>query len=90
MRKSNNAPPFDGEKSDTTVVGIAQKIMDHRKKNGLSPSQLADKSGISLSEIDGLESGDGKSTMLTYLKLAAALDVRLSDIIHEADGEGSE
>lgn len=86
MKKSNNTPPDDG-KSEHTNRKIAQKIKGHRENNGLSRTELSEKSGIDLSEIDGLENGDGTPTMLTYLKLAAALEVRLSDIIHEADGD---
>lgn len=72
MKKSNDTLPDDG-KSEHINRKIAKKIKGRRENNGLSRTQLADKSGVSLSEIDGLENGDGKPTMLTCLETSGGI-----------------
>ena len=58
-----------------------QKI---RKRAGLSQSQLAELSGVSLRMIQKYETGDrdiNNASVITVLKLAKALNVKVEDLL---------
>lgn len=57
------------------------KIKDYREKMRMSQQELASKSGVSRATISGLESGSVVvTTTETLIKIAAALEKRVSDI----------
>ncbi len=57
------------------------KIREIRKELGMSQEELSEKSGVSRAIISGLESGSiTVTTTLTLMKIAKALDKKVSDI----------
>lgn len=66
------------------VVGrIGKKIKDLRKENGLSTKELSKKSGISTAGINKIERGQIFPTITTLMKIANALDRKVSFFIEE-------
>ena len=78
MEKSNGEPK-------TLELLVANEIKNHRSRNGLSRIALAKKSGVSYHHISRLENAKCSPSVLTCLKLATALGVRLSDIVREVE-----
>lgn len=61
---------------------LGTKLLTLRRERGLTQVQLADMSGVSRSRISELEGGiDTNPTLQTGKKLAAALKVRLHDLL---------
>lgn len=60
------------------------KIREYRKERSMSQCELAEKSGVSRTIISGLENGTITTTTTdTLLKIAKALDKKVSDIFFE-------
>lgn len=60
---------------------MGYKIREKREKCGLTQSQLAQKSGISRTTINALESGNERvTTTKTLMKIATALDVTIDEL----------
>ena len=62
------------------------RLKFYREEKGLSQSQLADKSGVSLRLIQAYEQGYkdiNKAQVLTVLQLAEALEVDVYNIIND-------
>ena len=55
-----------------------------RERRGLSQKALSDKSGVSQAAISDIESGNKSPTERTLRKLAAALDVEVTELIRNA------
>jgi transcriptional regulator with XRE-family HTH domain len=62
--------------------GAIQRL---RKEAGLSQEELADRSGIHLTHIGGLERGVRNPSYATLVRLAAALQTRVGTLTHLAD-----
>ncbi|WP_184205936.1 helix-turn-helix domain-containing protein [Prosthecobacter dejongeii] len=60
-------------------------LREERIRQGLSANQLAANVGIDRTTITHLEADTGRPTLWVLLKLAGGLDVRLGDIINQAD-----
>jgi transcriptional regulator with XRE-family HTH domain len=90
MKKPNNETPSHGV-PEQFVALVGKKIQFHRTSNGLSRPALAEKSGINVYQITKIETGksNGTTSIITCLKLARALNVRLPDIINESESEFS-
>ena len=56
---------------------IIQSLVDARKANGLTQKQLAEKTGITQSDISKLENGGANPSLRTLRRLAAALGMRV-------------
>ena len=56
---------------------IIQSLVDARKTNGLTQKQLAEKTGITQSDISKLENGGANPSLRTLRRLAAALGMRV-------------
>ncbi len=74
---------------DKSLETIAAKIMDELKKARLaqkiSHEKLAALTGLSRSAISFIESHQRTPTILTCLKIAKALGVRLGDILNRIE-----
>lgn len=55
-------------------------LWDIRTRKKITLSKLAEKSGVSKSTIQRIESGETSPTITTLEKLAIALNVRISDL----------
>jgi transcriptional regulator with XRE-family HTH domain len=83
-------PEFTSDSADFSFFDGAgklfgEKIKNYRSQNGLSRAKLAQQSGVSISQISRLENGNGSSSMLICLRLAAALEIKLSDMLREIE-----
>lgn len=59
---------------------IEYRLYEHRKKAGLTIIELAEKSGVSKSQINLIENGQGNPTILTICLLAQALGVEAGEL----------
>ncbi|MEU2612150.1 helix-turn-helix transcriptional regulator [Micromonospora sp. NPDC007271] len=56
-----------------------------RTEKGISQEQLAALSGLDRTYVSGLERGKRNPTLATQERLAAALDVRIADLVRTAE-----
>lgn len=59
---------------------IEYRLFELRKKAGLTITELAEKSGVSKTQINHIENGLGNPTVLTICLLAQALGVEPGEI----------
>jgi transcriptional regulator with XRE-family HTH domain len=67
-------------------VKFARLILEKRTGLGLSHEQLAVKAGLDRSTVSLYESGKRVPSITSAMRIAAALDMRLSDMIAELEG----
>lgn len=67
---------------DTAALG--QRLRRRRKELGLTLAQLSDRANIAVTTIHVIEHGRGAPRLDTLLRLSAALDMPIADIIGEA------
>ncbi|MFQ3894666.1 helix-turn-helix domain-containing protein [Sphingobium sp. R-7] len=60
-------------------------IRSGRKEAGFSQEAFADASGIDRSHMGKIERGERNITLLNLIRIAEALDCRLSEILAKAD-----
>lgn len=65
-----------------TVVG--SKIRERRKKLGLTTQQLANRVGVTQSQISQVETGRSAGSVITLYKVAQAFNMNLSEILEGA------
>lgn len=66
--------------SDEVYKELGKRILEARKKHGMSQEQLATESGIDRSHMGYIEQGRRKPTLSTITKIANALDISLEQI----------
>jgi transcriptional regulator with XRE-family HTH domain len=74
-----------GQGPETLEQAFGQTLLAWRKKKGLSQMDLAVASGYSLRYIGDIERGSKSATIRTIHDLATLLDVRLGDLMVEAE-----
>lgn len=80
--ESDDEPsPAEVATADTAVLG--QLLRDARRDRGLSLKAFSAQSGISEGLLSKFERGSGNPSLLTLQKIAATLDIRLSDLFHK-------
>lgn len=63
---------------------MGYRIKEAREEAGMTQDELANKSGVSRSIINGLETGRATvTTNITLLKIAKALNKKISDIFFD-------
>lgn len=65
------------------LKSIGANIQQHRKTSGLSQKELADSSGLDRAYISSLEGGKQNVTIGALVKLAAALDISIFELIKQ-------
>ncbi len=60
---------------------IGQQIRTFRRAKGLSQAELAEKINISVTHMSHIETGGTKLSLPVFVDIAAALDVRLDDLL---------
>ncbi|MQA06086.1 MAG: cupin domain-containing protein [Streptosporangiales bacterium] len=78
--------PVDAATADTAMLG--QLLRDARRDRGLSLKAFSAQSGISEGLLSKFERGSGNPSLLTLQKIAATLDIRLSDLFHQVPSAG--
>ena len=66
---------------------IGQRIRRFRRAQGLSQEQLAEQTGISVTHMSHIETGNTKLSLPVFLRLAQALGVRTDDLLREDGGD---
>lgn len=62
---------------------IGQKIRKIRKAHGLSQEELAERVNISTTHMSHIETGNTKLSLPVLVDIAATLEVRTDDLLHE-------
>lgn len=62
---------------------IGQRIRKIRKAHGLSQEELAEKVNISTTHMSHIETGNTKLSLQVLVDIAAALEVRTDDLLHD-------
>jgi len=72
---------------DTTAAGelFGARLREVRLKRGLSQQELAERVGIPQPHVSAMESGVKFPTLLTVLRLAAALDCKVTNLVRVFD-----
>ena len=73
------------EETDRLTAAVVERLRQRRVELGLSVNKLAEKAGMTHVGILKLESGDRTPMLRTTLKLAKALDLRLSSVLRDFD-----
>lgn len=76
------SPSFSG---NPALVKLGAAIRAARLDKQLSQEALADKSNIDRSYIGGVERGEHNVAVINLLKIADALDLKLSDLLTSCD-----
>lgn len=74
---------------DVIAAEVVRLLKKERERKGLSMTQLAAKSGLSLSIISFLERGLRNPTLDTLLRVAEALKLNLSSAIRKAEAKAN-
>ena len=70
---------------DFRLKALGQAIRDVRKERGVSQEALAYNAGIDRSHMGKIERGERNVTALNLLRVATALDVKISDVFSKAE-----
>ena len=62
---------------------VGQRIRKVRKARGLSQEELAEKVGISTTHMSHIETGNTKMSLPIFVELAAVLEVRTDELLHD-------
>jgi transcriptional regulator with XRE-family HTH domain len=71
--------------TDALTTAIAAALQAARQARGLSGGALADRSGVSRAMISKIERGETQPTAALLARLAAALDMTLSELVARAE-----
>ncbi|MCL2703250.1 MAG: helix-turn-helix domain-containing protein [Defluviitaleaceae bacterium] len=78
LNEQLKAPEFRAEyEALEPEFTIIQAMIDARRNNGLTQTQLAAKTGIDQSDISRIESGEANPSLSTLKRLADGMDMRL-------------
>jgi transcriptional regulator with XRE-family HTH domain len=66
-------------------AALGRTIKRLRVQRGLSQEELAHRSGMDRTWVGGIERGEKNPSFEKLVHLASALDVRVSDLVSEAD-----
>ncbi|MBO5522296.1 MAG: helix-turn-helix transcriptional regulator [Roseburia sp.] len=76
---------YDDKKLDAEIEGIARNIIQERESQGLSISELAARSNLSISAISKGETGKSTFSLRSLIKIAAALNVPVRKLLQVKD-----
>lgn len=77
--------PTPSHAGDARLVALGAAIKGLRSEKGLSQEALAVDSGVERAYLSGIERGRQNSTVVTLMRIAQALDVKLGAILLAAD-----
>jgi ribosome-binding protein aMBF1 (putative translation factor) len=83
--QDRNHPGVRSDLQEQTVKRVAAHLARERKRQGLSQERLAVLAGLSRTGIRHFESGETSPTLLTFLRVSGALNVRLSELLESAE-----
>lgn len=68
-------------RNQKSISAFGRKVKALREKKGLSQYKLADEADIDRSQIINIENGTANPTLNTICALAAALEVKVRDLV---------
>ena len=71
--------------SETLVAKFIDELTKARKERGISHAKLAEKTGLSRSIISYTENARSTPSILTCVRIAKALGVRIGDVFNKFD-----
>lgn len=74
-------PNLSPHRRDPALVALGEAIRGMRQQRGLSQDALALKAEIDRSYFGRVERGDNNMAMLTLVKIAAALEVSVAELV---------
>jgi transcriptional regulator with XRE-family HTH domain len=77
------AKPSPSHAGEQTLVKIGKAVRHIRKLRSVSQEQLALIADLDRSYVGGIERGEHNLTIMSLVKLAEALEVRLTDLIRD-------
>ena len=66
---------------------IGQQIRKYRKAHGLSQEELAERTGISVTHMSHIETGNTKLSLSVFVNIARALEIQTDDLLCESSTE---
>lgn len=66
--------------TDTITYKLGTKIRIERIKRGLSQEELAEKAGIAINSVGGIERGEQSPTVETVALIAKAFDIEIHEL----------
>ena len=83
-RNDSGMPNLSKNRQDPVLVALGQTIRKIRLSKDISQEKLALLAEVDRSYVGRVERGDNNVAILTLVKLAAALDVSLAELMGEA------
>src|SRR3978361_557585 len=71
---------------DPTVAAVGVRVKALREAEGLSLRDLAERSGVSAPMLSQVERGETRPTLTVAARIAAGLDLRLSQLLRLDEG----
>lgn len=71
--------------AESILNKVVKLLAEARKAQGLSHEALAQKAGVTRPAISHIEAGKRKPSLLICLKIAKALDLKLWEVIKQAE-----
>ncbi len=78
------AKPSPSYNKQQELVALGGVIRDLRVKLGLSQEAFADHAQLDRSYLGGIERGEHNLALMNLLKIASALDITASQLLHKA------
>ncbi len=75
------------EVKDRALVRLGENVRKCRDEHGISQEELAHRAGLDRTYIGGVERGERNPTILSSLKISAALGVSLGELVEGVKGE---
>lgn len=72
------------QQADRIVKNLARRLRQRREELELSMNHLADLCALDQRSISRIEKGERSPTLRTLLKIADALELKISDLLREA------
>lgn len=76
------------QEQEDMKAGVARQFVYYRKLRGLTQDELAQRVGVSRTNITRFEKGSYNPSVEMMVKVAAALDLRVSITLEEGDADG--
>jgi transcriptional regulator with XRE-family HTH domain len=85
IENDDYVPNLSKSRQDPALTSLGKAIRRVRTEKGVSQEKLALLADLDRSYVGRVERGDNNVALLTLMKLAGALGMRVSDLLLEAD-----
>jgi XRE family aerobic/anaerobic benzoate catabolism transcriptional regulator len=82
-----NAEPVPAQNDAAFLQALGERVREARARRGMSRKSLAQDSGVSERYLAQLESGEGNASVLLLRQIATALNLPLTDLLREQNGQ---